>query len=139
MSKCIFAWTEPTPPEGFPAYLNISQGEHGRHTVTVRSRGNGGRDVATVEVTSEVLDALLKALEQDCGDEGFHCGDPECDACVPAGVPAVPEALRCVDMPKPLQDALVAYHGRPCDAEAAAIVRAVLDAYGVTMLDDQGN
>jgi hypothetical protein len=48
-----------------------------------------------------------------------------------AWLPADSDApLRFVDMPEPLQDALLAYHARPCDFEVAALVRAVLDAYG---------
>lgn len=84
----IFAWTEPTPPEGFPAYVNLRRTGDGKHLLTVRSRGNAGRDVATVELSDEAVDGIFHALAQDCGDEGFHCGDPECDACVPpaAGV-----------------------------------------------------
>jgi hypothetical protein len=84
--KHVFAWTEPTPPEGFPAYLNVSINEQGRHVVTIRSRGNGGRIVASIELPTDAVDRLFNSLKQDCGDEGFRCGDPECDACIPRGV-----------------------------------------------------
>lgn len=48
-----------------------------------------------------------------------------------AGVAAAPAPFRFADAPKPLQDALLAYHARPCDAEAGELVRAVLAAHGV--------
>jgi hypothetical protein len=58
----IFAHTEPTQEGGFPAYLSINRDDAGRHTITVRSRGNGGHDVATIEVTEAVLARLAVAL-----------------------------------------------------------------------------
>lgn len=50
---------------------------------------------------------------------------------------AIPAGLRWLDMPRPLRDALVAYHDRPCDAEAGAVVRAVLAAYGTASPDGE--
>lgn len=61
-SKNIFAHTEQTPADGYPAYLSINCDESGKHTITVRSRGNGGRDVASIEVSPEALEALSLAL-----------------------------------------------------------------------------
>jgi len=61
----IFAHTEPTPPEGYPAYVSINRDATGKHTITVRSRGNGGRDIATIEVTPEMLEALSIAVTSD--------------------------------------------------------------------------
>lgn len=61
----IFAHTEPTPTEGFPAYVSINRDEQGRHTITVRSRGNEGRTVATIEVSPETLEALHVAVAAD--------------------------------------------------------------------------
>lgn len=58
----IFAHTEPTPEGGFPAYLSINRDDAGRHTITVRSCGNDGRDVATIEVPESVLARLAVAL-----------------------------------------------------------------------------
>lgn len=65
MTHTIFAWTEPTPPEGFPAYVNISRDENGKHFVTVRGRGNNGLDVAAAEITPEALESLLCDLAAD--------------------------------------------------------------------------
>jgi hypothetical protein len=42
---------------------------------------------------------------------------------------------RFVDMPKLIQDVLLAYQARPCDPLAADVVRAVLSAYGVRACD----
>lgn len=58
----IFAYTEATPENGYPAYVSINRDDHGRHTITVRSRGNGGRDVATIEVPESVLALMAAAL-----------------------------------------------------------------------------
>ncbi|HMR10192.1 MAG TPA: hypothetical protein PKA88_30660 [Polyangiaceae bacterium] len=62
MTHNIFAHTEPTPAEGYPAYVSINRDDQGRHTITVRSRGNGGRDVATIEVSELVLARIAVAL-----------------------------------------------------------------------------
>ena len=58
----IFAHTEATPEGGYPAYVSINRDDQGRHTIAVRSRGNGGRDVATIEVSEAVLARLAVAL-----------------------------------------------------------------------------
>lgn len=62
---CIFAWTETNAPEGYPGYVNISRDENGKHTITVRSRGNAGRDTAIVEIPPEALESLLCDLAAD--------------------------------------------------------------------------
>ena len=62
---CIFAWTETNVPEGFPGYVNISRDETGKHTITVRSRGNAGRDMAIVEIPPEALESMLCDLAAD--------------------------------------------------------------------------
>lgn len=58
----IFAHTEPTPEGGYPAFLSINRDNKGIHTITVRSRGNGGRDTATIEVFEAVLAKLAVTL-----------------------------------------------------------------------------
>ena len=58
----IFAHTEPTPEVGYPAYLSIYDDDHGNYTISVRSRGNDGRDIATIEVSEAVLAKLAVAL-----------------------------------------------------------------------------
>lgn len=65
MTHNIFAWTEPTPPDGYPAYVSINRDEQGRHTITVRSRGNGGRDVVTVEMPVESFETMLTDIAAD--------------------------------------------------------------------------
>jgi hypothetical protein len=54
----IFAWTEPAPPEGYPAYINLKRTDEGKCYITVRSRGNGGRDQGCIEVSPQVLESL---------------------------------------------------------------------------------
>ena len=61
----IFAYTEPTPPEGFPAFVSINRDAEGRHTITVRSRCNACRTQATIEVSPETLEALHLAVAAD--------------------------------------------------------------------------
>lgn len=65
MNKCIFAWTGPTPPEGYPAFVNISRDESGNHTVTVRGSGDGGRQIACATIPVEALESLLCDLAED--------------------------------------------------------------------------
>lgn len=56
MRHNIHAYTEPTPE--YPGYVSINRDERGVHTITVRSPGNGGRDCATLELTTEQLEAM---------------------------------------------------------------------------------
>ena len=63
MTHTIFAWTEPTPPEGFPAFVNVSRDQDGRHTVTVRARG--AHTSTTVEIPVEALESLMGDLAED--------------------------------------------------------------------------
>lgn len=65
MNHCIFAWTGRTPPEGFPGFVNISRDETGKHTITVRAVGDGGRQIASVEIPVEALESLLCDLAAD--------------------------------------------------------------------------
>lgn len=62
MQVNIFAHTEKTPPDGFPAYLSINRDEAGKHTITVRSSGGAGREVATIEMSPELLESLSITL-----------------------------------------------------------------------------
>jgi hypothetical protein len=52
----IFAWTEPC--SDYPAYINVKRAEDGKCYITVRSRGNGGRDQARIDVSPQVLESL---------------------------------------------------------------------------------
>lgn len=57
MRQNIHAYTE--PGSDYPAYISINRDEAGRLTVTVRSCGNGGRDVTIIEITPEQLEQLV--------------------------------------------------------------------------------
>ena len=59
--QTIFAHTEPTSEGGYPAFLSINR-DKGIHTITVRSRGYGGLQLATIEVSEAVLAKLAVAL-----------------------------------------------------------------------------
>jgi hypothetical protein len=61
----IFAWTGPTPPEGYPGFVNISRDEHGNHTITVRAPGDGGRQIACTTIPVEALESMLGDLAAD--------------------------------------------------------------------------
>lgn len=63
MQHNIHAYTEQS--NDYPAYISINRDETGRHTVTVRSRGDGGRNVATIELTPEQLEALATDVVAD--------------------------------------------------------------------------
>lgn len=67
MQHNIYAYTEQS--NEYPAYISINRDESGRHTVTVRSRGNGGRDTATIEMSPQQLESLATELLADlCRD-----------------------------------------------------------------------
>ena len=59
----IHAYTEQS--NDYPAYISINRDETGKHTVTVRSRGDGGRNVVTIELTPEQLEALATDVITD--------------------------------------------------------------------------
>lgn len=63
MQHNIHAYTEQS--NDYPAYISINRDETGKHTITVRSRGNGGRDVATIELTPQQLEALATDVIAD--------------------------------------------------------------------------
>lgn len=60
----IFAYTE-NNGRSYPAYLSICAEVDGTTSVTVRSSGNWGRDIATIKLSSEQVDALFSALRQE--------------------------------------------------------------------------
>lgn len=63
MQHNIHAYTEQS--NDYPAYISINRDEKGTHTVTVRSRGDGGRNVATIELTPQQLEALATDVIAD--------------------------------------------------------------------------
>jgi hypothetical protein len=52
----IFAYTESV--NDYPAYINLKRTDAGKCLLTVRSRGNGGRDQGCIEVSPETLESL---------------------------------------------------------------------------------
>lgn len=56
MQQNIHAFTETHPD--YPAYISINRDEAGKYSITVRSRGNGGRDMAKIELGPEELGSL---------------------------------------------------------------------------------
>lgn len=81
-SHTIFAWTE--QHNDYPAYVNISRDEGGRHLITVRQRGHGGEADATAEVPPEMLEALqcdlAEYLYRDAVDRLMAMPEAEVDA-----------------------------------------------------------
>lgn len=56
----IHAFTEPSG--SFPAFLSLNKDDDGRLLLTVRSRGNSGRDMAQIEMSPDQLDDLAAAI-----------------------------------------------------------------------------
>lgn len=61
----LFAYTERTPTDGYPAYLSLNREADGSFTLTVRSSGHGGTQVGTIELPYMVMGALAGALRHD--------------------------------------------------------------------------
>jgi hypothetical protein len=78
----IFAWTEPC--SDYPAYINVKRAEDGKCYITVRSRGNGGRDQARIDVSPQVLESLqcdlCEWLYRDDADRLMAATEAEIDA-----------------------------------------------------------
>lgn len=70
-TETIFAWTGATPPEGYPAFINISRDENGVRTIMVRGPGGGGGRLGCAELPPEVLLALTKALLPPMPKNGY--------------------------------------------------------------------
>lgn len=54
--KNIHAYT--APGHDFPAVLSVNIEGPGRISIMVRSQGNGGRNIATIEISPEQAEAL---------------------------------------------------------------------------------
>lgn len=63
MNKTVFAHTP--PGADFPPYVNLSRQDGAAYTLTVRSKGNGGRDTAAIDLSPEALEALSSAALAD--------------------------------------------------------------------------
>ena len=56
----IYAFTEPTP--GYPAYVSVNAEEDGKISITVRSQGDGGTKVGTIELGYVAARAMAEAI-----------------------------------------------------------------------------
>ena len=54
----LAAYTEPTPVGGYPGYVSLNREADGSITLTVRSPGHGGSQVANVTLPYDALRAL---------------------------------------------------------------------------------
>lgn len=65
--KNIYAMTEATGM-GYPAYVSLNAPEDGGlHVLTVRSRGNYGRDTGTISLTRQELRDLANRILVEVG------------------------------------------------------------------------
>ena len=58
----IYAYTEPTPTDGYPGYVSLNRQPDESVTLTVRSPGHGGSRAGTIPLPANVADALAAAL-----------------------------------------------------------------------------
>lgn len=65
MSKkeCIAAYTNNA--DMYPAFINISKLENGNFAVIVRGEGNGGLDMAEIELSEAAFTAILQTLNEN--------------------------------------------------------------------------
>lgn len=55
-NKTVYAYTP--PGADFPPFVNLSRQEGGPYTLTVRSQGNGGRDIGSIALYPEAVEVL---------------------------------------------------------------------------------
>lgn len=60
MRTNVFAWTE--QHQDYPAFISLNREEDQSYTLTVRSRGNGGRDIVTIAVAPEDLLTMASSI-----------------------------------------------------------------------------
>lgn len=60
--KCLHAYTAPTPPGGYPAYVSINHTDARQVAVTVRSAGLGGLAAGTINLTVEQTRKMIDDL-----------------------------------------------------------------------------
>lgn len=60
----LAAYTEPTPAGGYPGYVSLNREADGTVTLTVRSTGHGGAQVATITLPEAVMVSLAAALTE---------------------------------------------------------------------------
>lgn len=61
MSKNIYAYTEPTGA-GFPGYASLNETDDGKVTLTVRTRGFAGTNIASIEMSEGDLLKFADAI-----------------------------------------------------------------------------
>ncbi|CAN7411711.1 hypothetical protein LJR074_002610 [Acidovorax sp. LjRoot74] len=67
MTKTVFAHTP--PGADFPPFVNLSRQEGGAYALTVRSKGRGGRDLGSIELSPETVEALATDALADLHQE----------------------------------------------------------------------
>jgi hypothetical protein len=71
MQTNLYAYTEPTPTDGYPGYLSLNKQADESITLTVRSPGHGGNQVGTITVPPAVLRWLASAIKYEAlGEAG---------------------------------------------------------------------
>lgn len=63
MTKTVYAHTP--PGSDFPPFVNLSRQRDGTYTLTVRSEGNDGRDMGSIKLSPEAVEALTIAALAD--------------------------------------------------------------------------
>lgn len=58
----IFAYTEPTPTDGYPGYISVNMDSVGKTFISVRTPGHRGEMLACLEVPDRELAKLAVAL-----------------------------------------------------------------------------
>lgn len=61
----LYAYTEPTPTDGYPGYVSLNREPDESVTLTVRSPGHGGNQVGTITLPPAVLRWLASAMKFD--------------------------------------------------------------------------
>jgi len=61
----LAAYTEPTPTDGYPGYYSLNREADGTVTLTVRSPGHGGTQVAAITLPYVAMSLLAGALKHD--------------------------------------------------------------------------
>lgn len=67
MTQTVFAHT-PLVAD-FPPFVNLSRKEDGSYALTVRSHGNGGRDLGTIQLSAKTVEALAYGALADLCQE----------------------------------------------------------------------
>lgn len=62
MQTSLYAFTEPTPTDGYPGFVSLNRQADESVTLTVRSPGHGGNQVGTITLPLHVAAALATAL-----------------------------------------------------------------------------